>query len=126
MAVREALRQELGGVEITRPQLWMAEAPAGCYRGVWRVAVLAAMAAMRGEWAEARSRLRAQPPTGVAGQAFGEELGRRAVAHFWDRVADFCCLQRAPTWWRAECTAAGAFMRWDPAAERWMVYRRDA
>jgi hypothetical protein len=126
VAVREALQHEVGDGNITRHQLWMAVAPEGCHQGVWRVVILAAVAAMREAWAAGRARLRATPPTAVAGHEFGETLGRRAVAYFWDRVADFCCLQRAPVWWREDCTAAGAFMRWDPAAECWAVYRREA
>jgi hypothetical protein len=124
VAVRAALRHELGGVVVTRQQLWLVQAPAGCHQGVWGVASLAAMAAMRGAWAEARSRLMASPPTAVAGQDLGAELGRRAVAHFWERVADFCFSRRAPVGWHEGCTAAGAFMRWDPVTESWMVYRR--
>ena len=100
--------------------------PPICHAGVGQVVTLAATDALwravqRGRKAQTPSRGR---PAETAGTTLAARLGRLAVAHFWDRLADFCALQLAPATWRAECTGGGRFLHWLPQEETWVVLRR--
>ena len=112
---------------LTTAELFKASSPPICHSGVWQVVVLAATDALwravkTGRRAMQRRRHRA--PAARAGPDLAARLGRLAVAHFWDRIADFTSLQRAPAMWREECTGRGCFIRWLPDERKWVVLRR--
>ena len=101
--------------------------PPSCHAGVGQVVTLAATDALwhavrRGRKAQMPSR--GGEPAETAGATLAARMGRLAVAHFWDRLADFCALQLAPVAWRAECTGGGRFLHWLPQEETWVVLRR--
>jgi hypothetical protein len=115
---------------VTPSMLFSASSPPECHAGVWQVVVLAATDAM---WRAVRVGRRAmqrrgrKTPAARAGPELAERLGRLAVAHFWDRIADFSSLRKTPAIWRTACAERGRyqrFMRWLPVEKKWVVLRR--
>jgi hypothetical protein len=124
----QELQDALGSSSpLTPAELFKSSSPPVCHSGVWQVVVLAATDALwravkTGRRAIQRRRHRA--PAARAGPDLAARLGRLAVAHFWDRIADFTSLQRAPAMWREECPDRGCFIRWLPDERKWVVLRR--
>ena len=62
VAVADAVSTALGGVPLTRSNLWLARPPPGIHRGVWDVTCLASLAAMDGGRRMMVARSMAAPP----------------------------------------------------------------
>ena len=135
-AVAKHLLQEIGAAlgrshdrPVTQSELLHASCPSNCFTGVWQVVTLAATDAL---WRAVRTGRRAmmkpkrgRAPAAKAGPDLANQLGRLAVAYFWDRMADFCALNKAPVAWRTVCSY-GLILRWLPAEAKWIVQRRPA
>jgi hypothetical protein len=127
----QELQDALGNsTPVTTRELFMAVSRPQCHAGVWQVVVLAATDAM---WRAVKVGRRAMQrrghtaPAARAGPELAARLGRLAVAHFWDRIADFASLRKTPALWRTASAERGLyqrFMRWLPVERKWVVLRR--
>ena len=99
-------------------------APPHIHQGVWDIVALAACAAMdRGRRHWVHRLLSATPSRPVPrGPALAAEASTAAISSFWEVLQDACFFP-LPLEWRGQVGATHPFLRWDTAAECWVVFR---
>ena len=123
VAVADAVSTALGGVPLTRSNLWLARPPPGIHRGVWDVTCLASLAAMDGGRRMMVARSMAAPPDTPPDPALPAAAARHAVARLWILLEDFCSVGTAPFSWRAEVPPTHPLLRWDALSSHWRLVR---